>query len=268
MKRALRLIPMILGVLGIALCLVALFGLWTIRSRLDRVNREVFRKADSALVAADEQLERTRDQLASSKLTAQGVVDQLKAWSQVEAVEELDDRMQLSQKLDRFSFGLRQADHWMQMASTTADHADGLLSMAHEAGLAVDPGRLDGLRTDIQDLRSKLTDASEKVDLLSQRWSGEREDSSETLSAKPALQTASALIATVSDVETRLSDFQQRLGDVRTLATSLEAKSSGWIFWVAVALTAFVLWMAAGQYALFRLATRPAPNSPTGDHTE
>ena len=107
---------------------------------------------------------------------------------------------------------------------------------------------------EISSLRGQLADAMEFIEKLRDAAAAIGEENPPQERIEQAVQLALPVIAKLSSIDSRLGKFENRLFATQESLHALNARSIRWIKIVSIAIMTLIVWMAAGQLALSRLA--------------
>ena len=162
-KHICSLIGLVLGALGFFGCVVAIVSVWSIRTQLSQTTNDVFDRIDSTLIVVRDGVKQTQARVEASKVTTQAMESTLKAWTKRESSERLTARPNLGPLVERLALALDEADHWLEMAGSSVDIVQKVLSLGNSLGVSIDRETVDVLHQDIASLRLQLTEANEFV---------------------------------------------------------------------------------------------------------
>ena len=253
-KRLLSLLALLLGLLGIAGCVVAIVVAWNVNTRLSQATENVFGKIDGTLVVVQERVAQTHDRVEAAKITSEGIEKSLKDWTKREAGERLASRLNAAEKAERLASSLQQVDHWLEVSESSVELVQQVLSMGRSTGAPMDTKSVDGLIEEIASLRSRLAEATELVARIHGRTAEASEEKSLEEQVKQVVQLALRVVATLGSIGSRLEEFEGRLSETQRSVQGLKTGTLRWILGVGIGITLLLLWMAAGQVALCRLA--------------
>jgi chromosome segregation ATPase len=273
-KSWLGVVGILLGGLGIVLCVAALVMLGIVSARLGRATDRVFASLDQSLVAVRQRVGHTQDRLEVAKITAGEVGDSLRDWASREAAQSIAERMNIRKRTNRLAASLEQVDGWLEVVQSSIEMTHDVLAIGVPAGenwsnidspaAAALALAFDQLLERLASVRAQLAAATEAIANLRARLDatgGEREDQSEPARIQQALEISVRLIATLGLVDFRLQQFDQSVSAAQTRLQELQARTQWWLRLATWGSALVILLMAAGQVALCRLAwngLRPA----------
>ena len=238
-----------LGSLGIVVCIVSIVLTWFAGNRLGRATDSLFGSAERALIAVQQRVVHAHERVAAATEAATDIERALLGWIKQEAVERQVFQLDVKEKTERLASRLQQADLWLEVAETSL----GLVREALASGTVASPAPqselLDRLIEDLASLRAQLTEATEIVDRIHERLTG---PISESLAARieESIPFTRRVATLLNSVSSRVSKVEQRLSDTHSQMRELGARAQQWILVAEIAVTLFLLWMAAGQIAI------------------
>ena len=243
-----------LGLVGCIVCVAAMIGLWSTSARLRSTTEAVFANVDGSFVVIQQRAQRTQDRVEASVITTDGIATSLKEWTKREAGQRLVAQLDLAEKSDKLRFAMQQADDWLELSASSAESVQQALSMVSELGAQIDTARIDAVIEGIASLRNQLAEATSFVDNLQQRTAAMSEDEPREARIEQAVQLTVRVIATLSSIDSRIENFKTRLLETQKNVQALKIKTINWIWFVTIAVASLIIWMGAGQGALFYLA--------------
>jgi hypothetical protein len=96
-----------------------------------------------------------------------------------------------------------------------------------------------------------MAEAKDIVTGIQERLVAASEEKSRAERIEQAAQLAVRLAATVGSIESRLQKITDKLSDSQKRVQEAQAKMQRWIFAIAAVAALVILWMAAGQTALW-----------------
>ena len=157
---------------------------------------------------------------------------------------------------------LAEADHWLEIASSSVDILQKALSLGSSCGVPLDSETVDALPQEIAALRRKLSEATEFVAGIKQRTTEPNAEESLQEPIQKALELSLRVVATLGSVDARLQEFEKELAATQTKLHDWRTRTLGWLLVATIGITLLSLWMAAGQAALFRVAQRRVRRTP------
>ena len=244
----------LLGAVGSLLCVGSSLGVWYVESRIDRAREQVFERVDQSFSGINRRLIETQNVAAKSKITLEEIQERMQDWTKKEARDRLAARFDLQARAQQLTSGLRQAELMLELSHETALHVRQALEVGVELGLSLKADSVDPLFKRIADIKIELSRAIQTAERLGQHIGESRDDESVAARAKQAATIVARLLTTFGKVDSRLASFQGRVTHAQNAIAGLNAKTHTRIVAVAVIATLFLLWMAAGQFCLWRRA--------------
>jgi chromosome segregation ATPase len=248
-RRIAGFMAMVLGFLGVVACLAGAWAVWQIAARLHDVNETVFATVDRALSATEERVRSVQNRVEKSRITTAEIHQRLRAWAAREAKGRIAEHLDIEAHAEKLALHLQTADSWLETSTETIRGVQQLASLGHAFGARMDPASLEEVLEKIASVRLKLQDVEETVTKV-RELAADKEDETSRL-ARAAKLLVRALV-TISELDTRLEDVANRLGELRTEAMELKTRTSRLITWAAIACWTILVWIAAGQIALCR----------------
>lgn len=247
MRRLFNSFTLLIGSLGVLLCVAAAVGVWFAGARLNQATDKVFDGVDGSLVASRDRVLGAQTRVQESKITADDVGHAVENWMRAEATQRLTTRLKIEEKTERLASGLRQADQGLEVSEESLQAAQQILEAARSLGVPADGAVVDPLLEKLGAVRSKVQQSTETVDAI-------REHMAATASLEERVRQVAQLVlrvvATLSDIDSRLGEFADGFVGARTKVEHLKNRTHGYIVAGQVGALLLILWMAAGQAAL------------------
>lgn len=244
----------LLGFLGTLLCVAGSLGVWYVESRIDRARKQVFERVDQSLSGVDRRLIETQSLAVKSKITVEEIQQRMQDWTKQVASDRLVARFDVEARVQQLSAGLQQAELMLELSHATVQHVRQALDVGNDLGLALNADSVDPLLERISDIKVDLSLAIDVAESLVQLIGEGGDDESMGKRMEQIATITARLLATLGKVDSRLATFRGRLTDAQDAIRQLNAKTHARVVAVAVCATLFLLWMAAGQYCLWRRA--------------
>jgi hypothetical protein len=168
--------------------------------------------------------------------------------------DRLAARLDLETRVQRLAAGLRQAELMLDVSHETVQHVRHALEVGAELGITLQFDSIDPLLKRMAGIQEDLNNAISSVESLGKHVGEGGDDESTGKRAEQVVAIAARLLATFGKVDSRLASFQGQLTDAQDAIRQLNAKTHIRVVAVAVCSTLFLLWMAAGQFCLWRWA--------------
>ncbi len=255
MNRIRQLAPsfaLLFGLLGAAAVVVV----WCTSSRLSQVNENIFTRVDKSLAAARDRVLGAQKRVQESKITAEDIGESIKNLTRKESSERLASRLELERRIEQLTASLRQVDLWLELSSASVQGGQQAFEIASSLGAHVDTSMLEPLLERLDALQRQLKQSTETIDTIRERLSkiGEGKISDERINQ--VTQLVLRIVATLSQMDSRLGEFADRLVDTQAGGERLKSKTRIYIITALIGATLIIVWMAAGQISLCRNGLR------------
>jgi hypothetical protein len=253
-KSWLNVVGVMLGGIGILLCVAALIVLWLVSARLGRATDRLCGALDQSLVAVRQRVTETQDRVEQAKITAEDVEKTLGQWAGREAGQRVALRLGAQERVQRLADILQQADGWLDVAQSSAGMVKEVLSAG---GLTTGPAAtptVDQLLEELASVRAQLAEATHAVANIGERIGADGEEKAVSQRVQQAARVAVRLAATLGLVDSRLEKFGDRISAAQNHLQELKARWQWWRQLASIGAALVILLMAAGQVALCRLA--------------
>ncbi len=253
--KKLQLLPLlagVLGLLGIVVCGAAIAGVWLAGSRLIETNEIAFDRIDKALAAVGVRIGDAQTRVEESKITTEDVRQSVRSWTGKEASERIGSRLDVEEKAERLVTGLQQAEVWLETSGASMQRVQQALVMGSSLGVPVDAELVDPLLEQLGEIRGRLQQATETVDGIRERVTKTTEDEGLEERMDELAQLAVRVVATLSEVDSRLGKSAENVADVQTNAQQLGSKTHSYIVTMGICAVLLIAWMMAGQVSLCR----------------
>jgi hypothetical protein len=262
-KRFVALLVLVAGFLGVVACMVAVYPVWLVGSRLARTNERVFVAVDKGLASAQDRVHRVQKRLRESKVSTKEIAQSLRDWSKSKAKERLISAVEVQRRAEKLSGHLQTAHEWLETATESIRGIQNVLELSAGVG-AVDAMALEKVLEALTSIQDRLQETERSVNAVREftvNRVGESEDN--RLSRIFTLLGNTEVIA--GAIDNRLENALTRLSQVQADAQEWEARISHYILLTTLAGSMLLAWIAAGQAALclcgwknFRRSRSPA----------
>ncbi len=251
-RRSANLLLVLIGVAGVAVCVFAGVVVGRTAVRLVDANQRVFDRVDVALAAGRERVLDVQKRVQDSKITTEDVRRGVENWARREGSQRLASRPEVDLTIDRLASGLEQAGSWLEVSGTSLQAAQQILDLARSMGASAEPTLLDPLLDRLAGLRRQITQSTETVGAIRERV--DRAAAGETLEDRVSrlAQLTLRVVATLSEIDTRIGDFADRFTDARARSRDLEHRTHRYIVRNTIYGLLLIAWMAVGQIFLAR----------------
>jgi hypothetical protein len=249
-KRLVAVLAMFFGLLGVVVCLVGIYAVWSAGSRLDRANDRVFATVDKSLAAARDRVLGVQRRVQESKLSTDEIGKLLRDWTAKQAAERVVSRLEIEAKADQLARNLQLADLWLETINDSLQGTQQILETASSVGAPVDTALVDEVLGKLTSLRSTLQQAQETVESV-RGFIAKADDaaSAEERTAR-ALRLVARAIGTISEIDSRLGELASRLSEAQVSAAQPKARIRNYIVGATGVGLLLLAWVAAGQGAL------------------
>ena len=238
------------GCIGLVACAVSVFGVWRIKTTLDRVSEQGFAQVDDSLANVRDRVVDTEQRVRAAKVAVEDVEQSLKNWTKREATDRIATRLDVEHKAERLAAGLQQVDRGLEISQSSLQVVRQALELGASSGAPLDTGPIERLLEELESLRAELTDAAETVERICARTAEAGEEKLFEIDMDQAARLVLRAMATVSSVDSRLGGFANRIVEVQTRVIEANSRSRRWLRIATILIVLLILWMAAGQYAL------------------
>ena len=254
-----RVIGIAVGSIGIVLCVAALVGIWLVSARLGQATESLFSKMDHSLVVVRQWVVQTQERVSAAAITTNELATALRDWTGREVGQRLAAQLDAAEKTERLASTLRQADQWLEVSESSLELVQELLSIGAPISEPNDTTLIDQIKEELASLRAQLAEATEFTAGIHERITGASEEKSPDARIEQAAQFALRVVATLGSVGPRLERFADRFSSAQSQLQGLNARIQRWRLLVTAGVAVLILWMAAGQIALCRLAWNGLP---------
>ncbi len=268
LKRLTKMLILIGGLLGIAVCLAGIAVVWNAGGRLLQANAIIFDRIDKSLAAANGRVSSVQNRAQELKLTTEEIEQSVKEWLQLETAQRLGRRSDVVLMTEKVSFGLQQADEILELAAATVDGVQQAMEPGISIGIPFDPAFGDSLSEQLAISRTQLDQIAASIVEIREGAAAIATDEIPSERLNKFAQLAVHVVATLGEVDVRLGNARSRLAEARTQLQQLESRTRRWLVagkWVVVLI---IGWMASGQVFLCALSLfvlqREAPAAPEG----
>lgn len=255
LRRFASLLAVLFGFLGILACGAGAYAVWQAAAHLERANQVAFDAADRGLGYAEARVKTAQQRVLEAKITTDEVAQKVGNWSAQKVIERTATRFDLGRKADTLTDRLRLADVWMETSSESLTNLRQVLELAKTFGAKVDPATIDELVRRLATARGAVQQVSSTVTEI-RDFANAAEGPSDDSRAAGVARVAARILATVTEVDTRLEAGVTRIAEFRAEAETWRKNVSRAIFWASVACYGLLMWIGAGQFALLRSGWR------------
>lgn len=255
-------LALLIGFLGVLVCIAAVAATWMIGSRLKRANTIVFEVLDGSLATARDRVVRVEERVEQSKITAQEIEDRFKTWAEKEARERLAVRLKVIESAETLSARLEHGEQWLDMSSESVRVARRTLELCSTIGGRMEPSSLDPILEGLTTLESKIDEATALVVQVRQATDAVSEADAQNGGIERLVRLAARVVATFGDIDQRLGELGDRLSEMRVQSGQLKIRLQRGILACEIGLTLLLIWMACGQAMLCRYGLAHSRRDP------
>jgi DNA repair ATPase RecN len=250
-KRVVCLLALASGFLGVAACMAGAYAAWSLASRLERANDKVFSMIDKGLASAQDRVRRVQDRVEESKITSTEIGQSFRDWGARRAKEGLASRLEIESRAEKLAGHLQSAVSWLETSTESIRSVQQVLELGHTVGAPLDPTSLEEVLENIALLRSTLQQTERTVDRF-RDFTANKDDESEENRLSRITKLIGRVLVTFGEIDTRLEESAKRLSELQAQALRLKATTSAYILVTSIACYMLLVWIAAGQAALFQ----------------
>jgi hypothetical protein len=241
-KRLAGLLFLLLGVVGLSLCVAGVVGLWRVRPILTERSSDLGERAGLLLDKVMASLSEGKKLLKKAGENLDKLHETAKKSSEQGVEPNSMQKMLIKQFATKYAPEIGDADRTVNVALNTAvvlnTMLDGLDDIPAAQLSKLDKEKLKNVSNNLE----KIIGSGEKLRTRLQDLPGDPKTAldEETQGMKDAL----------AEVSEQVTDLEQRVQKARDVLTEIRTELPGWITSAAVALTALLVWIALGQLCL------------------
>ena len=247
LKRLAGLFALPFSLIGILLCLIALFAIGWTTIRLQQANARAFKVVDQGIVATQERVQRVGQRVKESRITATEIQEKVKAWGAQEAKERIVAELEIEARTAKLSGRLQAADSVLESSAESIRGFQNLVELSKYLGGPGEPESLDEVLVSLCSLRETIQKAENAVDTVRDFALGNEEPRSRLARV---LQVLGRVVVMLVELDSRFEACHQRLARLRSDAQELQARIDRIVLIIALLCTPIVLWIGVGQVAL------------------
>ncbi len=268
-KRLSGLILVGLGVIGMAVCLAAIAGLWISAAHLQRINSRLFRQVDQLIVKVAQRAAQAGDAVGGTRELVQALKRTLKE----SAGELLAGRVASLPEIEnierRLASAMERTDDLLEVSASTAELLEQLLAAvgAIAPERSIDRQGSSDLTAAIRSTRESLANASERLADVRRRLAEIRQKRGVDVNLSEIAKLSLGVIAKLDVVQAQIAAFRSRLDETKSRSAQLQERIRRWILAGECLILLLIAWVGAGQFCLLlqgRRLLRP-PASPASD---
>jgi len=263
LKKVFHLSKLLVCVLGVILCVAAGVIVWRVADRVNLANNKVFDVIDTALLTVRERVLDAGRRVQEAKITTDDVRQGVEAWARRELPQRIASRPEIENTVERLALGLQQVDRGLEISGTSVLSVQQALGFARSLDAPVDPALVDPLLEKLNLLRGRVSQSTETIDAIRARL--EQIATGESLEERLSrfAQLTLRVVATLSDIDTRLNEVADGLSATRTRAQDTRHRIGRYILIAEIGALALVAWMGVGQIFLARHGWTKYRSSPS-----
>ncbi|MHC4401852.1 MAG: hypothetical protein ACYTG0_19440 [Planctomycetota bacterium] len=250
LKRCLGLLAVLLGVAGLAACLLGIVGAWVFGSRLSHTTTEVFTQIDASVIAIRDHVGRTRERIHESRQSVGSLSDRLKRWVSKKTLPRVFSNAELNEIGRRLASALQRADEWLELSQSSARLAQQALSLASRTDATIQSDFVDSLLRDVESMRDRLAQAATLVNGIRERISGDPGDHALEEHVPKAVRAVLTVVASLDALDARFGRMGESLDEARGRLQRLQRNVLRWLLVGQIVATLLLAWLGAGQASL------------------
>ncbi|TWU11752.1 hypothetical protein CA54_05610 [Symmachiella macrocystis] len=247
-KRALSLVALILGLLGVTSCSVAVISIWILETRVERATDKILVRIDDSLTVTQARIGKTQKRINGLKISTEEITKSLASWTKSAAQERLASQLGVAEKAQRIEAGLHQADQWLELTESSVQLVQIFLEMVIAFGAPLPNDLAEDSLEELASLRKEVAEAIEPLQRIKEHVGGEGLGEEQLHQIR---DLSLRVIATITSVDSRLGRLEDRLTKLKQRTIELQVHALRWTRGAAISATVLAAWMAAGQGALW-----------------
>lgn len=252
MKRIVRLMGIVLGILGFALCIAALVGVWVAFPNWVHTTNEVSVEIDQDLALVNDRIEIARQRVRMvSELTVTFRTN-LKAW----ATAENQDPEHAGQRAELISARLHQIRDGLDFAESFLKRMQTAQKLAHPFQAHYDNSPIAGLLEQLAVLKDRVSRLVDSVDEIRRKFAGAGNEAQLEQTIEQATAELVRILEVIDSLDDRIGQLSKRVSEAQSQAKELEEDILHGLWWGRLGASFLLPWMAAGQIALVVLCWR------------
>ncbi|MEQ9380072.1 MAG: hypothetical protein RJP95_04365 [Pirellulales bacterium] len=258
MSKLVRSVLSWLGLLGAAICGLSVVAVWFAVVRIDRATERMYERVDHAFEVAGTRLADLQQTVAGATITAEGMRESLRGAAAERVRENVDSLLQPEEHIERLEGNLMQAGLLLDASSEVVLHIQESLDLVASLGMPVSVEALAPVLERVDQLNREVAAASEMVASIGERLSSGEVNSAAASRGEQALALAVRLLATLGEVDRLIAAVQRRLSETQERVAVFEQSVRTRVHIAAAVVSCLIVWMGAGQVALWRVLRRSA----------
>jgi len=252
LTRLLHLCTLLIGVLGVALCVAAGVFVFRVAARVTQANDRVFDGVDAALVAGRDRVLAAERRVQEAKITTEDVRQGVESWARREAAQRVASQPEIENTIARLGLGLQRVDDGLEISRTSLQNVQQALGLASSLGAAADPALVDPFLEKVNALRGRVSESTETVDAIRTRIQAVATGESLEERLGRLAQLTLRVVLTLGDIDARLGEVADGLVASRSRAQGMRERLGRYILLAEIGAFVLVAWMAVGQIVLAR----------------
>lgn len=234
------------GLLGLVVCAVGGYVVWTVEDRLQRANDRAFALIDRGLGTGEERVRRTRERVEQSRITTTEITQAFREWATRTAEERLVIQLEIEPRTEKLAGQLRAADLWLESSADSIRDVQEVLELARSLGARVEPASLEPALDTLALVRAEVQEAEQTIAEVREFETPGLEENR----AVRVLKLLARVLVTLSEAGPRLDRLSDRISEAQANSQQAQRKASSGILWAAVGCSVILAWFAAGQLGL------------------
>jgi hypothetical protein len=252
LKRVLSFLVLLLGSIGFIGCLLGIYIVWQLGTRLERANDRVFTRIDHAMELTHDRVLRVQLRVQASMITIDELGQTLRDWLQKKKDERIRTRLEIEIRVEKVSQVLQQATSWLESSAESIRGAQQLLELGNSLGAPIDKALFEEILERLTLLGGNMEQVLETTkgiqEFLSQADAPELQKDIQIR----ATQLVVRILLTMSEIDIRLGESANRLWEMQRNAEQMKVQTRYSITLVTVGCLLLIVWMAMGQVLLGR----------------
>jgi hypothetical protein len=249
LKRSVAILAVAAGSFGLLACIVGVWAVWSLGSRLEKTNAVFFTLIDKGLEAAQVRARKVQDRVKESKITATEIDQRLREWGASKTKEDLVSRFDIEARAGKLSGHLKTADSWLETSAESIQSIQQILELGTSVGARLDPATVQGSLSDIMTVRNTLQQAERTLDDIREIAANKAGESDEIRRSR-ITKLLGRVLVTIGAMDTRLDNSITQLAKLQASVQQLKAKTNAYILAATIVCYLLLAWIAAGQVAM------------------
>lgn len=256
MKPVIGWLAVVLGVLGVVLCVAGLVAVWVYYPLGQEKTEEIYAKIDETLEQADERIQIARERVVTINAMTADFRTSLTEW----LTDRQLDQEHVGRRAEIIAAHLHQARDGLDFAASFLQKVRSAQRVAHPFKKETDTEQLDVLLQELAKVQEHVAEVVNSVDEIRQQAA----ESGDTAQLEATIEQALGKIVQVMEIidsaEEKLETLSSKVTGARSKAEELEARVQRDLRWGRAGASIVLPWMALGQIALCILGWRRATN--------